>query len=103
MLPIPKEELVRPGEPDLLEECRSLHVALPAGTGETVVHVLVFYGFPGVRFGFAAAKEASEKSVRQVFRYAAALSGAPVIVAGDFNDESKRSAALDAALSTEDW
>ena len=72
-LPLPKEELIRPGEPDLLEEGRLLHVALPAGTGRTVVHALIFYGFPGARSGFAAAKEANERSIREVVRYASAL------------------------------
>ena len=90
-------------EPDLMEEGRLLHVALPAGTGRTVVHVMVYYGFVGARSGVAAAKAANEKGIRQVFRYAAALSGAPMLVAGDLNDEPDRSAALSEAIETGEW
>ena len=102
-LPIPKDILVHREDPDLIEEGRLLHVAIPAGTGRTVVHVLVYYGFVGARSGVAAAKAANEKVIRQVFRYAAALKGAPVLVAGDFNDEPDRSAALSEAIRTGEW
>ena len=60
-LPIPKEILVKKDEPDLVEEGRLLHVALPAGTGRTVVHVLVYYGFVGARSGAAVAKAANDE------------------------------------------
>ena len=97
-LPIPRGELVRPGEPDLLAEGRLLHVAVPAGTGRTAVHVLSFYGYSGARSGNAWAKETNERAIRQVFRYAAALEGVPVLAAGDWNDDPERSPALDEAL-----
>ena len=97
-LPLPRDELVRPCEPDLLAEGRLLHVAVPAGTGRTAVHLLAFYGYSGARSNNAWAKEANERAIRQVFRYAAALEGVPVLAAGDWNDDPERSPALEEPL-----
>ena len=41
--PLPKSQLVAPGEPDLLAEGRLLHTATPIGSGHTVVHYLTYY------------------------------------------------------------
>ena len=38
--PLKPEQLVREGEPDLIDEGWLLHVATPVGTGHTVVHFL---------------------------------------------------------------
>ena len=73
-------------------------MAVPAGTGRTAVHLLAFYGYSGARSNNAWAKEANERAIRQVFRYAAALDGVPVLAAGDWNDDPERSPALEEAL-----
>ena len=68
-LPVPREELVHEGEPDLVAEGRLVHAAVPVGTGRTVVHLVTYYGFSGARTGSARAKEAKlAKAECSVFR-----------------------------------
>jgi hypothetical protein len=96
-------DLVLPGEPDLFAEGRLLHTAIPVGSGRTVVHLLVYYGWSGARSGNAEAKHRNELGLRQALRYAAALGKVPVILAGDMNDEPASSPTLAEALQSGRW
>ena len=96
--PLAQRDLVREGEPDLLEEGRLLHTAIPMGSGTVVVHLLTYYGFSGARAGNTTAKRLNEAGLRQALRYAAALGQVPIILGGDLNDNPDTSPTLWAAL-----
>jgi hypothetical protein len=101
--PLSLQDRVKAEEPDLIEEGRLLHAALPLGSGHTVLHVLAFYGYSGARSGNAWAKRKNELALRQLFRYGASLGRVPVVIAGDFNDECATSPTMAQALQSGKW